>query len=118
MNNKSHNLEERTALFAEEIIKLCKLIKESNISKPIIIQSIRAATSIGANYCEANNASSRRDFKNKIFICKKESQETKYWLRLLKSFVDDRTVIDRLIDECHQFNLIFQKIVSTMENGK
>jgi four helix bundle protein len=118
MDNRSHELEERTACFAEKVIEFCRSIKETSISKPMIIQLIRAATSIGANYCEANNASSRRDFKSKIFICKKESHETKYWLRLLKSFVDDRTEINKLMNECHQFNLIFQKIVSTMGNDK
>ncbi len=100
------------------MIKLCQLFKETNISKLIIDRLIRAATSIGANYREANNASSRRDFKSKIFICKKESQETKYWLQLLKGLINAKTEVDNLIDECHQFNLIFQKIVSTMENGK
>ena len=109
MNDKSRELEERVAIFAETVICFCKLITKMDISKPLIVQLIRSATSIGANYCEANNASSRKDFKNKIYICKKEAQETKYWLRLIKSFDSDKTEADKLIDELHQLNLIFQK---------
>ncbi len=74
---RKYDLEERTALFGESVIKLCKIIKQDNITAPIINQLVRSATSIGANYMEANGASSKRDFVNKIFICKKESQETK-----------------------------------------
>ncbi len=118
MNKRSYELEERTAGFAEEIIKLCRLASETNITKPVISQLIRSATSIGANYCEANNASSRKDFKNKIYICKKEAQETKYWLRLLKSSDLEIEKVNKLMDECHQLNLIFQKVISTMENDK
>lgn len=118
MNKRSYELEERTARFAEEVIKFCRSLKETHISKPMIVQLIRSATSIGANYCEANNASSRRDFKNKIYICKKEAQETKYWLRLLKNSFEENKKASDLIDECHQLNLIFQKIISTMENDK
>ena len=64
------------SIFAENIINLCKKAQKNAITLPIISQLIRSGTSIGANYCEANGASSRKDFKNKIFICKKESKET------------------------------------------
>ncbi|MDO8424144.1 MAG: four helix bundle protein, partial [bacterium] len=82
---RKYDLEERTAKFGESIIVLCRKIKQDNIVSPIINQLVRAATSVGANYMEANGASSRKDFINKIFICKKEIQETKHWLRMLKS---------------------------------
>ena len=74
----NYDLEERTAKFGEETIEFCKAIKQDVITRSIISQLIRSATSIGANYMEANAASSRRDFRNKIFICKKEAQETKH----------------------------------------
>lgn len=80
-----YDLEERTARFAEMVI----LPPKSVISNPIILQLIKAATSVGANYCEANGASSKKDFKNKIFICKKEIKEAKYWLRLLSLAVEE-----------------------------
>jgi len=74
----SYDLEERTAKFAENVIGLCKTIKIFVINQSIIRQLIRSATSIGANYMEANGAPSRKDFANKIHLCKKEAQETKH----------------------------------------
>jgi len=73
-----YDLEERTKNFGKEIIKILNKIKINAINKNIISQLICSATSVGANYCEANNASSKKDFRNKIFLCRKEIQETKY----------------------------------------
>ncbi|PIR99195.1 four helix bundle protein [Candidatus Collierbacteria bacterium CG10_big_fil_rev_8_21_14_0_10_44_9] len=87
MNNSSNNLEDRTLKFSQSVISLCKNILENTITKPLIIQLVRSSTSIGANYAEANNASSRIDFRNKIYISKKEANETKYWLKLLESSI-------------------------------
>ncbi len=78
-----YDLEERTEKFGEQVIDFCKLIEQDAVTKPVISQLIRSATSIGANYMEANAASSKKDFTNKIYICKKEAQETKHWLRML-----------------------------------
>lgn len=84
----------------------------------MLIQLIRSASSIGANYVEANNSCSKKDFRNKIYICKKESQETKYWLKVIKSTVNIEKV-DILWQEAHELNLIFQKIVTSLnENSK
>jgi len=105
------NLEERTALFSERIVDLCKKTPKDIITTPIINQLVRAGTSIGANYCEANGASSRKDFKNKIFICKKESKETKYWLRILARSVRELTNECReLWIEAQEFTMMFSKI--------
>ncbi len=75
---KEYDLEERTAVFGEKIIKFCKLLKIDNITAPLINQVVRSSTSVGANYTEANGASSKKDFRNKIYICKKEIHETKH----------------------------------------
>src|SRR3990167_10805975 len=113
-SNEKYNLEERTARFGEEIIRFCKLVAQDVISKPIIAQLIRSATSIGANYCEANCASSKKDFANKIFICKKEAQETRHWLRMLSATVPEKSdEMRRLWKECQELTLIFQKIASS-----
>lgn len=111
---KQYDLEERTAKFAEDIIELCKKAPKDTVTIPIIGQMVRAGTSIGANYCEANGASSKKDFKNKIFICKKESIETKYWLRMLAKACNE------LAHECRSFwkeaqelTLIFSKIAKS-----
>lgn len=120
INEKGSNkfdLEERTAKFGEQVISLCQKIKRDKLTEPILIQLIRSATSVGANYMEANGASSKKDFTNKIFICKKEVQETKHWLRMLKSFaLEDREVIEKLWNEAHELTLIFNKIGSSLKN--
>jgi len=111
-----YNLEERTAVFGENIIILCKGIKINTINKPIINQLILSATSIGANYMEANGASSKKDFGNKIYICKKESQETKHWLRMLfRAEPTKEKEIKKLWKEAQELTLIFGKIVSSLK---
>jgi len=77
------DLEERTARFAEAIIRFAKQIPLSAVNKPLIDQLVRAGTSIGANYCEADDAETKPDFRHKIGLCRKEARETKYWLRLV-----------------------------------
>ena len=115
---KEYNLAKRTTKFGEDIIVFCKGIKQDNINKPIINQLVRSGTSMGANYCEANNASSKKDFRNKIFICKKESQETKYWLQMLaKCNSESKEEIRKLWKECQELTMIFQKIISTMNKN-
>lgn len=119
--NKSpitYDLEERTAKFGEKIILFCRSLQENTISKPLILQLVRSATSIGANYMEANGASSRKDFKNKIFICKKEAQETKHWLRMLAScFPDRKAELTIYWKECQELTLIFQKIGNSLNRN-
>ncbi|OQB05833.1 MAG: hypothetical protein BWY19_00717 [bacterium ADurb.Bin212] len=110
------NLQERTINFSKEIIRLCRFVKTDVVSRRIVDQLIRSSTSIGANYMEAINGSSKKDFRNKIFICKKESQETKYWLELLRESAPDCSEkISPLAQECHEFNLIFQKTINTLK---
>lgn len=115
-----NKLEDRTSKFGENIIILCKSVKQDIINKPIIVQLIRSATSIGANYMEANNASSRRDFANKIFISKKEAQETKHWLRMLSTAINDKETTEKLRvlwQECQELTMIFQKITNTLRKN-
>lgn len=101
-------------VFAQKIIKFCRSLKQDSISRPIIDQLMRSGTSIGANYMEANNASSRKDFRNKIFLCKKESQETKYWLMIARE-ISEPEPIAPLSQEVQELTMIFQKIVSTID---
>ena len=115
--SNNYDLEERTAKFGEDVIIVCKSINPNPIVSSIINQLVRSATSIGANYMEANGASSRKDFVNKIFICKKEAQETKHWLRMLATAVPETTDKTRLLwKECQELTLIFQKIASSTRN--
>ncbi len=115
--NREYDLEERTARFSENVISLVKGIGRDDINRSIIIQLVRSATSVGANYCEANASSSRRDFRNKIYICKKESNETKYWLRILANYHPElKDSIKIIWQEAHEFHLIFQKITSSLKD--
>lgn len=114
-----YDLEERTAKFGEEVIKFAKTIPKNVITLPIISQLIRAGTSPGANYCEATGASSRKDFKNKIYICKKEIQETKYWLRMITEAEPATKDSARILwKEAQELTLIFTKIISMMNKGE
>lgn len=114
LNNK-YDLEERTAKFGGSVILFLKKIPQNSINSVLIKQLVRSATSIGANYLEANNASSRKDFKNKIFICKKEAQETKHWLRMLAvTETNYKNEIRKLWRETQELTMIFQKIVNSL----
>ncbi|MFC1646741.1 four helix bundle protein [Patescibacteria group bacterium] len=117
MSTKIYNLEERTTVFSENIIKICKKAEKNYITKPLINQLIRSGISIGANYFEANGASSKKDFRNKIFICKKETKETMYWLRLLiKSDNVNTSEYKRLSNEASELVKIFSKIAYKLKN--
>ena len=109
-----YDLEKRTGDFGIKIISFLKKLPVDHISKPLVSQLARSPTSIGANYMEANGASSKKDFTNKIFICKKEAQETKHWLRMLSSCnVEHKDELRKLWQECQELTLIFQKIGSS-----
>ena len=115
----NYDLEERTAKFGENMINFTRKIKLNPINSPLINQIIRSSTSIGANYMEANQASSKKDFKNKIAICRKESNETKHWLRMLSE--SDNLISDncrKLWKEAHELTLIFAKIFRSCSEDK
>lgn len=117
-NKTKYNLESRTAKFGEKCILLCKKITQDTITKPLISQLVRSSTSVGANYMEANGASSKKDFKNKIHICKKEVQESKHWLHMISVAVSDSTEEARqLWKEAQELTLIFGKIISTLRSN-
>jgi len=114
--SKEYDLEERTAKFSEDIIDFIKTIKRDDINRDIITQLARATTSIGANYCEANASSSKKDFRNKIYICKKEANETKYWIKILARHHQElKEKIRTFWREAHECHLIFQKITKTLD---
>jgi four helix bundle protein len=112
------DLEERTKNLAKSTIQFLKEVPENNLTKPIINQLIRSVTSIGANYCEADDAESKKDFQHKLGICKKESRETKYWLEILKTAKPESSAkIDVLWQEAKELNLIFNAIINKTKNN-
>ena len=106
-----YDLEDRTARFGEKVIDFVKTIPKSSITNSLIDQLVRAGTSIGANYCEADDAVSRKDFRNKIGTCKKESRETKYFLRMIARADPKFAAEARILwQEAKELHLIFNKI--------
>ena len=110
------DLEERTAKFGENIIEFAKKIPQTPITLPLITQLVKAGTSIGANYCEADDAESRKDFQHKIGICKKESREAKHWLRMIAVAIPEfKDEVRKLWTEAKELNLIFNSIVNKLK---
>ncbi|MGI9087345.1 MAG: four helix bundle protein [Chthoniobacterales bacterium] len=77
------DLEQRTKRFSLSVLKLCSKLPRDRAAEILARQLIRSATSVGANYREANRAVSRSDFRNKLGTVQKEAAETQYWLELL-----------------------------------
>ena len=108
------NLMERVALFGERIIRFAKKIPRG-INHPennrLIDQLVGAGTSVGANYCEADDAVSGKDFKNKIGISRKESKEAMFFLRMVAASEESLAEEAReLWREAKELNLIFGSI--------
>ena len=82
-SGKVYDLEERTAAFGEAIIGFAKTVQGGPVTTPLVNQVVRSGTSVGANYCEADEAGSKKEFRHRISICKKEARETKHWLRMI-----------------------------------
>ncbi len=111
-NRKSQfDLEERTAIFAEQAIEFARNLLREVITVTLIDQFIRSSTSIGANYCEADEAVSKKEFKHRISICAKEAKETKYWIRMIvKAFFAGRDAGEKNWREAKELHLIFAAI--------
>ena len=108
---KKYDLEERTAKLGEDIVGFCTDLPKNDITRPIINQLIKCGTAVGANYCEADDAESKADFRHKIGICKKESRETKHFLRMLTVAVpEEKDYALKLWNEAKELNLIFNAI--------
>jgi four helix bundle protein len=106
-----YDLEERTAKFGEAVIAFAKTVQRNAITLPLISQLVRSATSVGANYCEADDSESKKDFRHKISTCRKESRETKHWLRMLVAAdADLKSAARPLWQEAKELNLIFSAI--------
>ncbi|MGO9000726.1 MAG: four helix bundle protein [Limisphaerales bacterium] len=104
-------MEERTAQFGEAVIHFARAIAINPVTTPLITQLVCAGTSVGANYCEADDAVSKKDFKNKVGTCRKEARETKLWLRLIAAAEPDlKTEARKLWQEAKELHLIFAAI--------
>ena len=108
---QKYDLEERTAKFGESVIVLAKTIPVNLITTSLISQLVRSATAVGANFCEADDAGSRKEFMYRVSLCKREARETKHWLRMIvKAEPAFREAAAQLWQEAKELNLIFSAI--------
>ena len=110
---KIYDLEERTYHFAKKVAFFCKKLPKTISNIEYIKQAIRASGSVGANYIEANEALSKRDFKMRIKICRKEAKESAYWLRLIietnpEKFKEEGELLRK---EATELKKIFSRII-------
>ena len=109
---KVYDLEERTAKFGEAIIDFAKSLPRNTVTIPLISQIVRAGTSVGANYLEADAASTKKDFRHKISICRKEAKETRHWLRMIAHALPEKAEEARpLWKEAQELVFIFSSIL-------
>jgi four helix bundle protein len=116
--HKQYDLEERTARFGEAIIAFAKRVPVNLVTQPLIPQLVDSGTSVGANYCEADNAGSKKEFRYRISLCKRESRETKHWLRMIAAAAAELKEDARpLWREAQELNLIFSAIFRGKKGG-
>ena len=108
-----YDLEERTYCFAKQVAVFCKRLPYSHSNKEYTIQAIRSSSSVGANYIEANEALSRKDFLMRVKISRKEAKESTYWLKLIidtnpADFIKEGTILK---DESIELKKILSSII-------
>lgn len=112
-SKKTYDLEERTFQFSKGVANYIKLIPKSISNIEYARQVIRSSGSVGANYIEANESLSKKDFLMRIKICRKEAKETTYWLRLIAETNSPELSNEssRLQQESVEFVKIFSSII-------
>jgi four helix bundle protein len=101
----------RTAVFGENIIAFAKRVPVNSVTGPLIPQLVDAGTSVGANYYEADDAGSKKEFLYRISLCIRESRESKHWLRMIAAAVPELKDPARpLWQEAKELNFIFAAI--------
>ncbi len=111
-----YDLLERTARFGEAAIDVSTVLPRNPTTAPLLTQFVRAATSVGANYCEADEAESKRDFRHKIALCRKETKETRFWCRMLARAVGPKAgSLPSVRQEALELHLIFCQILRTTD---
>ncbi len=111
--NKYRELEKRSTECAKAVVRLCLKLPKNSITNPLINQVVRSSGSMGANYREANEALSKKDFLHRMKITRKETKETRHWLELIEVAVpevsEEVAKISREVDELRS---IFSAIIT------
>ena len=112
-----YDLEERSYLFAFRVRQFVKRLPKSICNQNDVVQLVRSSGSVAANYIEANESVSKRDFRHRLRIARKESKETRLWLRLLDTNQDDSLETERqtLLKECEEIRRILSAIIAKSE---
>lgn len=119
-NGKAYDLEERTFEFAKRLRSFVRKLPRTICNYQDVKQVVRSSGSIGANYIEANESFSSKDFRFRIKIARKEAKETRYWLRLLDTGdqVTLTTTQDELLTECEELRRILSSIIIKSEEAE
>jgi four helix bundle protein len=114
---KQYDLEERTLEFAKRVRAFVKKLPKSVANLEDIRQLVKASGSVGANYIEANDSLSKKDFSLRIKICRKESKESRFWLRLVDTGRQIELEQERevLINESQELMNIFGAILQKVK---
>jgi four helix bundle protein len=108
---KSNDQRPRTAAFGELAVRFSRTLPRDAVTMPLISQFIRSATSVGANYLEADEAGSKKEFRYRISICRREARETQYWVRMIVAATPNiKDEARRIWTEAHELVLIFASI--------
>lgn len=117
--SRVYDLKERTARFGEAAIRFCKMLTMNAISEPLFRQLVKSSTSVGANYCEADDAVSGKEFRQKIGTCKKEARESRHWLRMIAAAEPSHANAARVLwKEANELLLIFAFIFRKLSTKK
>ena len=106
-----YDLEQRTLFFAQNVRDYVKKISSIELNSVYKNQLLRSSSSVGANYREANEASTKKEFKYRISVCRKEAKETHYWLQLLEYQPADAAYKSSLENEARELVCIFSSIL-------
>ncbi|MBP9818252.1 four helix bundle protein [Candidatus Shapirobacteria bacterium] len=117
--DKKFDLVQRVENLGKQVVSLAKIIPKNVVTIPLINQFVRSGTSIGANYCEADDAESENDYIHKVGIAKKEARETQYWLKMLVEACPDlkeKAIV--VYQESKEINLIMNAIIRKLRIKK
>lgn len=116
-NSKRYDLEERTFQFAKRVTLFCKQLPKSISNIEYTKQAVRASGSTGANYIEANESLSKKDFLMRAKICRKEAKESAYWLRLITETNEEKFLAEgeTLLKEAVALKKIFSSIIENSQ---
>jgi four helix bundle protein len=117
-SSRAYDLASRTQCFGSAIVVYARGVPLTPVTRSLISQLVRAGTSVGANYCEADGAESRKDFRHRIAICRREARETCYWLEMLATALPGaRGSTDELKREAKELTLILSASMRTLSDA-